>query len=281
MNKPAEHTRMDEICATILTDGFKRKIAAELQGKGVDHSRFTLTAVTALRTNPDLFDCNAKSLYNAVQRAAHDGLLPDGREGAIVYFWNKETKEKHAQWMPMIWGIVKKLGKYRYYCDTQIVHENDEFLQEFGDNPKIVHKPPKLGQDRGKAVGVYAIIKLPDGHMYREVMDVETVESIKSMSKNANGLMWGKFWTEGWRKSCLRRLTKRVPMPEDVRGVIESEDLDINLEDEPKPTDVKPKLIEQIPARTLETVMGAQPEPVAAEPQGEVIDAGAQETGDL
>ena len=290
--RTAEPNRLQTLHATILSESMRKKINAELAGKGVDADKFALAAVTALRQNPELADCNPSSVYRAVQSAAHDGLLPDGREGVItVYNKNVGDKqrpqwEKHAQWSPMIGGLVKRLGAHRIYLDTQVVYENDVFDQEFGDNPAIVHKPPKLGQERGKAVGVYAIVRLPDGHVYREVMDIATLDAIRAQSKNKNGSVWTTWWDEMARKSVARRVFKRVPIPEAVRSVVASEDLDIDI-DEPAATDAKPKLIEQIPANTVRQVVDPQPVAVPVEQpaeQGEILDphaAGALDDGDV
>ena len=284
--RTAEPTRMETLHRTILSESMKKKIAAELSGKGVDADKFALAAVTALRQNQELSECNPSSVYRAVQAAAHDGLLPDGREGVITVY-NKNVGdrqrpqwEKHAQWSPMIHGLIKRLGAHRIYLDTQVVYENDEFSQEFGDNPAILHRPPKLGQDRGKPVGVYAIVKLSDGHVYREVMDIGTVETIRAQSKNKSGAVWTTWWDEMARKSVARRIFKRVPIPESVRSVVSSDDLDIEP-DEPAATDAKPKLIEQIPANTVRQVVDPQPEPVVvpAEP-GEILDPHADD-GDV
>jgi recombination protein RecT len=271
---------------TILSESMKKKIAQELAGSNLDADRFGLAAVTALRQNPDIAECTPQSVYNAVQRAAHDRLLPDGREGVITsYNVNVAPKgqpprwEKHAQWNPMIYGIIKRLGRYRITVDTQVVYEADEFSQEFGDDPKIVHKPPSLGQPRGKGVGAYAIVRMPDGHVYREVMAADDIEKVRQMSKNSGGV-WVQWWTEMWRKTVLRRAAKRIPIPDDARTVVESEDLDIDL-GESMEAPARSKLIEQIPAQTLRTVMDPTPEPaVADEPQdkGEPVQAAVEDS---
>lgn len=64
--------------------------------------RFQRVVVTAVNLNPDLLRANRLSLLNACAKAASDGLLPDGREGALVIFG------KDAVWMPMVSGIIKK-----------------------------------------------------------------------------------------------------------------------------------------------------------------------------
>lgn len=271
--KPREKSRLTVMTETILGESMKRQIAAELSGRGVDEKRFQLAAVTALRRNPSLTECNAQSVYNAIKMAAHDGLIPDGREGTITsYRKNIGSKthpeyEKHAQWNPMIFGLVQKLGRYSIALDTQCVFEHDEFEQAFGDDARIVHMPPKLGKDRGKMVGVYAIITMPNGHRYREVMSVDQVDQIRNCSRDPDSGAWRDWYDEMARKSVARRLIKRVPVKDEVRATVESEDLDIDLDDDDAPA--KPKLIEQIPAQTIESVVGAaapkQPEPVGAE----------------
>src|SRR4051794_157466 len=45
--------------------------------------RFVSVLMTALQNKPKLLECTFPSLWNACVRAAQDGLLPDGREGAI------------------------------------------------------------------------------------------------------------------------------------------------------------------------------------------------------
>src|SRR3546814_5627432 len=90
-------------------------------------------------------------------KAAQDGLLPDGREGAIVPFKGK------ASWMPMVAGIMKKVRNSGEIADwnAHAVYENDEFDYLLGDDQRIYHKPT-MG-DPGQVVGAYSIVKLKDG----------------------------------------------------------------------------------------------------------------------
>src|SRR5215831_21161121 len=78
--------------------------------------RFTRVVMTAVQNNMKLLRCTRQSLFNACMKAAQDGLLPDGREGAIVPFGDDEEGGRGrrgapvptASWMPMIAGIRKK-----------------------------------------------------------------------------------------------------------------------------------------------------------------------------
>src|SRR5215471_9745157 len=48
--------------------------------------RFMRVIITAVQVNPELLVVNRPSLWIACMRAAQDGLLPDGREGAILAY---------------------------------------------------------------------------------------------------------------------------------------------------------------------------------------------------
>jgi recombination protein RecT len=69
----------------------------------VSVEKFKRVAMTAIQNTPALVNADRRSLFGAFVRLAQDGLLPDGREAAVVMFGNK------AQAMPMIAGILKKI----------------------------------------------------------------------------------------------------------------------------------------------------------------------------
>lgn len=172
----------------------------------VDRERFLNAAIVAAKNNPKLMDCNRRSLHAALSKAAEDGLLPDGREGVINCYGTDAT------WIPMTYGIRKRA---REICgiviDAQVVHANDMFVWSQGDEPKIEHRPAPLGTERGQMVGAYAIIKIGDEILHREVMDKPAIERVKSISKAQQGLLWTKFEAEAWRKTVVRRAVKTIP----------------------------------------------------------------------
>jgi recombination protein RecT len=51
--------------------------------------KFTRVALTAINSNPDLRQADHRSLFGAITKLAQDGLLPDGREAALVIFNTK------------------------------------------------------------------------------------------------------------------------------------------------------------------------------------------------
>ena len=192
----------------------------------VDPDRFTRVVMNAVQNDPKLLEADRTSLFNACNRAAQDGLLPDGREGKIVVFKTKVNDKwiQVAQWMPMVGGLRKLAAKHGFQIDAQVVFEFDEFLQQQGDDPKIVHNPPPLGQPRGEMIGVYAIAtNHATGEKYREVMDKVGIDKVRAASKSAEFGPWKDWYDEMARKTIVKRIYKALPIPFDEydAGVIQ------------------------------------------------------------
>jgi recombination protein RecT len=196
---------VEQVCRTIAKPEFRERLSQALP-PGVDVDRFQRVVLTAIQQNPQIASGDRQSLYNAAIRAAADGLLPDGREGAFVTIGGK------IQWMPMVGGIIKRLAEAGITIDSQIVHEHDEFEHTLGDDSAIRHKAPRLGKPRGEPLGAYAIARLSNGMVMREVMDRDQIEQVRKVSRSGNGGPWKDWWTEMARKTVTRRLSKRLPI---------------------------------------------------------------------
>ena len=180
--------------------------------------RFMRVVTTAVTSNPDLLGADRRSLFEAATKAAQDGLLPDGRDGALVIFGGK------VQWMPMIGGILKKIRNSGELISISayVAYSNDEFIYELGDEEKISHRPAL--EERGKPRLVYAIAKTKDGGIYREVMTVTEIEKVRAVSRAAKKGPWVDWWDEMARKTVMRRLAKRLPMSSDLDDLIRRDD---------------------------------------------------------
>jgi recombination protein RecT len=182
--------------------------------------RFARVVMTAIQNNPDLLRCSRHSLFNSAMKAAQDGLLPDGREGAMVPFKGDVT------WMPMIGGIRKKVrnsGEIATW-DVHAVYDKDLFEYELGDDPFIKHKPFLEG-DRGKLIAVYSVATLKSGEKSRDVMSRSEVDKIKALSKGSN-TPWNNatFYPEMAKKTVARRHSKVLPMSSDLDDLIRRDD---------------------------------------------------------
>lgn len=203
--------------------------------------RFTRVVMTAVVNNPSLLEADRRSLFEASMKAASDGLLPDGREGALVIYSTKikgmdgarDQWIKKVQWMPMIGGVLKKVRNSGELISisAHVVYSNDEFSYELGDDERIVHRPAL--DSRGKPRLLYAIAKLKDGGVYREVMTVADVEKIRAVSRAKDDGPWAVWWDEMARKTVLRRLAKRLPMSSDLDDLIRRDGQDPQTTPEP------------------------------------------------
>lgn len=216
--------------------------------------RFQRVILTAVQNNPELLAADRQSLFNSAMRCAQDGLLPDGREAALVIFNTKEkTKDesgkvverwvKKVQYMPMVAGIQKKARNsgelsaisafvvlkadtYRRWVDENGEHLNYEPAE---DRPHVTAE-----NARQHVRSVFAMARTKDGETFVEVMSVDEVERVRSVSRAKDGSTWSVWWGEMAKKTVIRRLAKRLPMSSDLDDLIRRDDELYDLGDSKK-----------------------------------------------
>lgn len=193
-------------------------------------ARFERVVLSAIQNNLQLLDAPKRELFNACVKAAQDGLLPDGREGALVC--RPSRNGVTVTWQPMISGIRKKVrnsGEIATW-DVHAVYENDAFEFELGDDPFIRHKPAL--RDRGELVAVYSIATLKSGEKSRDVMSVDDVNRIRDRSDAWKAYKAGKIKSTPWatdyaemaKKTLARRHSKVLPMSTDLDDLLRRDD---------------------------------------------------------
>jgi len=217
----------------VMAPQFKAALPAH-----VTVEKFSRVAMTAIQNNPQLQNADRASLFGAVVKLAQDGLLPDGREAALVMFGNK------AQAMPMIAGVLKKIRQSGEVSkvSAQVVHENDHFVVNYGFDEDVQHSPPPLDRPRGNAIGAYATAILKDGSRMLEVMSLEEIEKVRNVSRAAKNGPWVQWWGEMARKTVMRRLSKRLPMSTDLEEQVFSQDPTMVFEPEVREIEAEPAL---------------------------------------
>ena len=192
----------------------------------VSIERFRAVALSAASQRSEILKCTPNTLFGALSKAAQDGLLPDGREGVILSHRSKHRhKDAHgvwreqwtddAAWIPMVQGQRKRARELEgLLVQAEVIYERDHFLLVFGDEPRLEHTPAGLGVQRGEPIGAYAIYRIDGVIVHREVMDRDQILTVRSKSKNPEGMLWTTFWTEGWRKTVIKRGFKSVPVGE-------------------------------------------------------------------
>jgi recombination protein RecT len=208
------------LCQQIASDEYRGKVVQALEHPA-DADRFIRTAITAVQKNPDLATLNDKpSVFLAITQCAADGLLPDGREAAIV------VRKGKAQYAPMIGGFRKIAAESGFSLTAQVVYERDTFKYQYGLNPDMTHIPAR--GDRGAVTEVYAVAQHPEFGVFFEVMTKAEVEHVrKSSSVSSAAGPWTQHWGEMARKTAARRLFKQLPLgaqSERVSRVLDADD---------------------------------------------------------
>lgn len=230
-------------------DDFKMALPAHITPE-----KFQRTVMTAAQSNPDILKADRASLITSCMKAAQDGLLPDGREAALVTF-NTRKKDAQGQWgtvtlaqyMPMVFGLRKKILQSGEISsiETNVVYrrevEEGYFVFEAGTEAMLRHKPmldledDDLADD--KIVAAYSVATMKDGTKSFEVMRRAEINKVRQASQTgATGKTdrsgkpippkgpWVDWFAEMARKTVMRRHSKTLPMTGDIIDVEATEE---------------------------------------------------------
>ena len=227
--------------------------------------KFTRVLLTAISSTPDLQDANKTTLFASCMSLAQQGLMPDGKEAAIVTFKSKKTGVVSAQAMPMVAGILKLIRNSGELASLSphTVYKNDTFDYWIDENGEHLTHRPLLDGDRGDFTHAYCMAKTKDGAVYIEVMSKSELDKVRNSSRAKDFGPWKTWYGEMAKKTVIRRLAKRLPMSTDLDMAIkadddlyESEATQADDTPPPVPTDVTPtkpkKLAEVIEAQAEE-----------------------------
>ena len=125
-----------------LTAPERAKELRVLLPEKIDIRVFVDAAKTVVTKKPDyLFPAWRASLMQAVLDAAGHGLMPDGREGAIVPRYDSDAGGTRLVFQAMVWGIIK-LGRETGAIKSvraKIVFQNEHFRTVEGEEDIIDH----------------------------------------------------------------------------------------------------------------------------------------------
>jgi len=219
----------------------------------ISPAKFQRTLLTAVQLNPDLLACDRRSFLTACMKSAQDGLLPDGREAAIVVFKTRVKDPERgwvevrlAQYLPMVFGLRKKILQSAEVSDlfAAVVYRQEIvggcFHYEEGSERTLRHRPiidPDFAPTDADIALVYSVATFADGTKSFEVMRRIELDRVREASqtgakfdakgnpREAKG-PWVQWFPEMAKKTVIRRHSKSLPQSGDVivRDV-ESEDM--------------------------------------------------------
>lgn len=220
----------------------------------ISPEKFQRTLLTAAQTNPDLLTCDRQSLLNACMKAAQDGLLPDGREAALVKY---VTRQKiGGQWqsvatvsyLPMVYGLRKKILQSEEVADifAGVVYRQEieagRFIYEEGSERMLRHKPlldPEFVPADEDVVLAYSVATFKDGSKSFEVMRRGEINKVRQVSqvgstgrtdRQGNAIEakgpWVEWFSEMAKKTVIRRHSKWLPMSSDIFVDVEGAEIE-------------------------------------------------------
>lgn len=291
--------------------------------------KFMRMVQNAIIRDPEIADASMQSVYLEVQKAAADGLMLDGREATLTRFKVNKKYKENGKWVdnyvtevayiPMVAGIMKRVrnsGEVKAWS-CELVYEEEInrglFKYSAAPEPMIFHEPIIIGK-KGKIVAAYSAVKLRDGSYHYEVMNIDQLNAIMERTKSRKKVYengkdtgqtaitgpWATDKEEMYRKTVIRRHSKRLPVSSELLDVtrrvdslydFEQEAIDAQADEEAARAAAKPK--PKSAASAMKALTGAKPKQQAEaqetkpkpdkadKPNKEEVPPHDEETGEL
>ena len=186
---------------------------ALIERMGMSVEQYETVAVNALITTPTICDCTPTSIERAFIQCMQLGLMPDGKQAAIVPFNDRENG-KQATLIPMIKGqlMLARRAVPGIVLQAKTVYREDEFEHEEGTEPFIRHIPNANGsRTDGDIVAVYARAKFPNAKEWEfEVLYRADIDRYRAYSRSGQKGPWVQFYGEQAKKTVMKQLLKRL-----------------------------------------------------------------------
>ena len=176
--------------------------------KHINSERFVRIAITTIRQNPKLAQCNQESLLGALMVSAQLGLEPGVLGQCYLIPYGRE-----CQFQIGYKGMIELLRRSGQLKDIYAysVYENDEFEMTYGLNRDLKHKPNL--QDRGNFIGCYCVAVLKDEARAFEYMTKEEIEAHgKKFSKTYGNGPWKTDFEAMAHKTVVKKMLKWLPV---------------------------------------------------------------------
>jgi recombination protein RecT len=159
-----------------------------------------------LSKNTDLNKCTTDSICGAIMSCAQLGLEP-GIAGMLYLIprGGKMTIQLGYRGMIELCHRSGKVSTIKSYS----VFENDQFSVDQGSEDKIIHKRG-MG-NRGRMIGVYAIVTMKDGSQHFDVMDMDELKELRVRSGSMNSPAWRTDYQQMAQKTVIKRVLKYAP----------------------------------------------------------------------
>lgn len=262
----------------------------------MDPDAFRRSAITLVKQNPKLLECEPTTVAQSIVRGASLGLDPDPALGQMHLV--PRSVRKGDVWLTEatfqigykgLYELAMRTGKVAK-IEVAEVREHDHFVARRGSNGGLDHQPDWFG-DRGDIVGWYAFVKLTDGSEQFEVMNVAQAEAHRDAyaPKKKNGDVYGP-WVDNFgemaAKTVFIKAAKWVPKSKELTTALA---IDAGLAPAPTPvvpqlhavaTSAEPPPAIEAEATAVEVPPGGTPVEVTGDGTGEALPPLADEDGE-
>lgn len=302
MNAVANMTSFDQALAQF--NGQVSRVAQQIQMVLPSHitvEKFQRVLMAAVKADPELLRADRRSLLNACEKCAIDGLIPDKREAALVVF-KRNYKDGQGAWqqalevayMPMVYGLRKKILQSGEITDItcKVVYraevEQGAFIYEEGTERMLRHRPLlEMSREQttdDQIVAAYSMATYKDGSKSYEVMRRFEIDEVRECSQTGatkdkkgnprkSSGPWVDWFGEQAKKTVMRRHSKSLPMSSDIVDV-EGADLDITARSTARMLSVESDAPVPLPSRDDAAMLADQ----SGTEAGVQIDTQARET---
>ncbi len=176
--------------------------------KHINSDRFVRIAITTIRQNPKLAQCNQESLLGALMVSAQLGLEPGVLGQCYLIPYGRE-----CQFQIGYKGMIELLRRSGQLKDIYAysVYENDEFEMTYGLDRDLKHKPNL--QNKGNFIGCYCVAVLKDDARAFEYMTKDEIEAHgKKFSKTYGNGPWKTDFEAMAHKTVVKKMLKWLPL---------------------------------------------------------------------
>lgn len=202
----------------VLLDRAKGEIAKALPFQ-MPVDRLYRVAITTVRKNPGLQDCNALSIVACVIQGAQLGLELDGVLGNayMVPYSNEANFQIGYKGLIALSYRSDRISR----IDAKWACEGDQFYYEYGTNAHIVHIPKSESDVR---THYYCIVYLSDSSFIFLVMTKEDVDKHRDKYSRAaqseKKSPWDTSYDAMALKTVIRQTLKTTPISTDIQTAI-------------------------------------------------------------
>jgi recombination protein RecT len=212
----ATTAQSNTIAGLLTRPDVKEQIKLALPQHGLTADRLARIALTEVRKNPKLAQCDQASFLGAIMQCAQLGLEPGSALGHayLLPFENRQKRITEVQFIVGYRGMIdlaRRSGQI-LSLEARAVYEADEFHVELGLNPDLRHVPAWDVEDRGELQFVYAVAKLKDGGTQFDVMSRADIDRIRKRSKASTSGPWVTDYEAMAKKTIIRQLFKYLPV---------------------------------------------------------------------